>query len=151
MIHGVIKKDLKWRVDERGRLMEMVRNDDELFEAFGQVYITTAHPEVVKAWHYHREQDDYMTVVKGTMKIVLHDGREESPTKGETNVFFSGEYSPCVVKIPAGVYHGFMCVSDEEAFVINTVTKPYNAEKPDEFRLPWDTSEIPYDWERKNG
>ena len=39
--------------DERGRLMEMLRCDDPIFKGFGQVYLTTAYPGVVKAWHYH--------------------------------------------------------------------------------------------------
>ncbi len=151
MINGVIVKKLFWRPDERGRLMEILRNDDEIFQDFGQVYLTTAYPGVVKAWHFHKEQDDLMAVIKGMMKIVLHDVRPNSPTLGETQVFYSGEHDPQVVRIPKGVYHGFMCVSEIEAFVINTVSKPYNAANPDEFRLPFDSNEIPYDWARKNG
>lgn len=151
MIDGVMVKKLKWNTDERGKLMEILRIDDDIYSEFGQVYVTTAYPNVVKAWHYHKLQDDYMTVVKGMMKIVLYDGRENSKTKGEVNVFYVGEHSPMVVRIPKEVYHGFMCVSENEAYVINVVTKPYNRDNPDEYRLPWNTDKIPYDWERKNG
>ena len=45
-------KKLTVNVDERGRLMEILRNDDENFECFGQVYMTTAYPGVTKAWHF---------------------------------------------------------------------------------------------------
>jgi len=31
--------------DERGRLMEILRVDDDLFLKFGQVYITTTYPQ----------------------------------------------------------------------------------------------------------
>ena len=34
----------------------MLRSDDELFIKFGQVYMTTAYPGVVKAWHYHKNR-----------------------------------------------------------------------------------------------
>ena len=53
MIDGVKIKKLKVIPDERGRLMEMLRSDDDLFIKFGQVYMTTAYPGVVKGWHYH--------------------------------------------------------------------------------------------------
>jgi len=79
MIKGVKVKVLKVIPDERGRLMEILRRDDEMFKGFGQVYMTTAYPGVVKGWHYHKKQYDNMAVVKGTMKIVLCDGREDSP------------------------------------------------------------------------
>ncbi len=151
MIDGVQIKKLKVIPDERGMLMEILRNDDEMFEKFGQVYLTTAYPGVTKAWHYHKDQTDHMTVVKGMMKIVLYDDRETSPTKGEVNVFFAGERNPILVRIPKGIYHGFKCVSVEEALVVNIPDKTYDYKNPDEFRLDPHDNKIPYDWERKDG
>ncbi|MDP8225093.1 MAG: dTDP-4-dehydrorhamnose 3,5-epimerase family protein [Candidatus Lernaella stagnicola] len=150
MIEGVKTKKLKPIPDERGRLMEILRADDDIFEAFGQVYITTAFPGVVKAWHYHKNQDDHFCVLTGMMKVVLFDSRENSATFREVNEFFLGVHNPVVVKIPAGVYHGFKCVGEQEAMCLNVPTKPYNHDEPDEFRLPWDTDQIPYDWSRRN-
>jgi dTDP-4-dehydrorhamnose 3,5-epimerase len=151
MIEGVIIKKLKVIPDERGRLMEILRADDEAFEKFGQVYMTTAYPGVVKGWHYHKKQADNMAVVKGMMKIVLYDGREKSPTFGEINEIFAGSHNPVLVHIPPLVYHGFKCISEEEAVVINTTTHVYDYKNSDEFRVPAHTSEIPYDWSRKDG
>ena len=56
IIEGVRIKQLKVIPDERGRLMETLRDDDDLFVKFGQAYVTTAYPGVVKAWHYHKKQ-----------------------------------------------------------------------------------------------
>ena len=151
MIDGVRIKPLKVIPDERGRLAEILRRDDDIFLGFGQVYMTTAYPGVVKAWHYHRKQTDNFAVVTGMMKIVLYDAREDSPTKGEVNEFFVGDHNPILVQIPPGVYHGFKCVSEHEAIVINTPTEPYNHEEPDEYRLDPHDNDIPYDWARKDG
>jgi len=151
MIKGVKVKKLKVMPDERGRLMEILRADDEAFEKFGQVYMTTAYPGVVKAWHYHKNQADNMAVVKGMMKIVLYDDRKDSPTKGEVNEFFVGEHNPILITIPREVYHGFKCISDEEAIVINTPTNTYNYENPDEYRVDPHKNNIPYNWGRKDG
>lgn len=151
MIDGVKVKQLKVIPDERGRLMEILRIDDDLFDRFGQVYMTTAYPGVVKAWHYHKIQDDRFAVVKGMMKLVLFDDREDSSTRGEINEFFLGEYNPLLVRIPRGIYHGFKGIGEEEAIVINIPTEPYNREKPDEYRLDPHENDIPYDWGRRDG
>lgn len=146
MIDGVKTKKLKVIPDERGRLMEIMRCDEDIFDQFGQIYMTTNYPGVVKAWHYHKIQTDYVVCVKGMIKIALYDGREDSPTHGVLDEFFIGEYNPMLVSIPSGVYHGWKCISEGESIVVSTPTHPYNREQPDEYRLPPDTAEIPYDW-----
>lgn len=146
MIEGVKTKKLRVIPDERGRLMEILRSDDEMFSRFGQVYMTTTYPQVVKAWHYHKEQDDNIVVAVGMLKLVLFDDRKGSPTRGQVNEFFIGEHNPMLVHVPADVYHGWKCISQTEALVINTTTRPYDHEDPDEYRLPWDTDQVPYDW-----
>lgn len=151
MIEGVRIKKLRVIPDERGSLMEILRNDDEIFEKFGQVYITTAYPGVVKGWHYHKVQSDNMCVVKGMMKIVLYDSRDNSPTKGEVNEFFAGVHNPILLHIPVFVYHGFKCIGEEEAIVVNIPTERYNYDNPDEYRIDPHSVEIPYDWELKEG
>ncbi|MCX5847425.1 MAG: dTDP-4-dehydrorhamnose 3,5-epimerase family protein [Deltaproteobacteria bacterium] len=151
MIEGVMIKKLRVIPDERGRLMEILRMDDEMFKGFGQVYMTTANPGVVKGWHYHKKQYDNMAVVKGMMKIVLYDGRPNSATYGEVNEVFAGEHNPVLVHIPPYVYHGFKCISTEEAVVVNTPTDVYNYKDPDEFRVHPHDNDIPYEWDRKDG
>jgi dTDP-4-dehydrorhamnose 3,5-epimerase len=131
--------------------MEILRSDDNCYEKFGQVYMTTAYPGVVKGWHYHKKQFDNMAVVKGMMKIVLYDGRKESASFGEVNEIFAGIHNPVLVHIPPFVYHGFKCISEDEAIVINAPTEVYNYKEPDEFRLPAHSNDIPYKWERQDG
>ncbi|TEU00173.1 MAG: dTDP-4-dehydrorhamnose 3,5-epimerase [Candidatus Stahlbacteria bacterium] len=150
MIEGVKIKKLKPIPDERGRLMEILRNDDELFIKFGQVYTTTAYPGVIKAWHYHKKQTDNFTVLKGMAKVVLFDNRNGSPTKGMVNEFLVGMHNPLLIQIPKMVYHGFKCVSEEEVVILNIPTDTYNYEAPDEYRIDPYKNNIPYDWLRKD-
>jgi dTDP-4-dehydrorhamnose 3,5-epimerase len=151
MIDGVITKSLKVIPDERGRLMEILRNDDDMFVAFGQVYMTTTYPQVVKAWHYHKRQDDFIVCLRGMLKLVLYDDRESSLTRGQVDQFFVGEHNPILVRVPRMVYHGWKCVSTYEAIVVNVPTEPYNPRDPDEFRIDPHVNNIPYIWERKDG
>jgi dTDP-4-dehydrorhamnose 3,5-epimerase len=150
MIEGVKIKKLKVIPDERGRLMEIFRCDDEFFEKFGQVYMTTIYPGVVKAWHYHKKQSDNIACLMGMIKLVLYDNRENSSTKGELNEFFIGEHNPALIHIPPLVYHGFKGISETEAIIINTPTEPYHYQEPDEYRIPPHQNDIPYDWARKD-
>jgi dTDP-4-dehydrorhamnose 3,5-epimerase len=151
MIEGVMEKKLRLIPDERGRVMEILRNDEECFVKFGQVYMTTTYPGVVKAWHLHKKQDDFIACIKGMLKLVLYDDREGSPTQGEVNEFFIGDFNPALVKVPMGVYHGWKCVSQDEAIVVNTPTEPYDRQAPDEYRVAPHVNNIPYTWERKDG
>ena len=146
MIEGVKTKELRVITDERGWLMEILRADDEIFEKFGQVYLTTAYPDVVKAWHYHKKQTDNFTCIKGMMKVALFDGREDSPTYKEVNEFFIGDKNPLLISVPPLVYHGFKAIGTETAYFLSIPTLPYDYDEPDEYRLPPDTKEIPYDW-----
>jgi dTDP-4-dehydrorhamnose 3,5-epimerase len=146
MIEGVVTKQLKQVADERGWLIEIMRSDWEQFQKFGQVYVTAAYPQVVKAWHMHKKQTDNIACIKGMMKLVLYDGRDGSKTKGEINEFIIGERNLLTVKVPLGVWHGFKSVTEEYALMMNVPTELYNYKEPDEHRLPPDTKKIPYDW-----
>jgi len=150
MIDGVKVVKLRVIPDERGRLMEMLRSDEAEFRKFGQAYVTTAYPGVVKGWHYHAKQHDAMIVVSGMMKIVLYDRREGSPTRGEIDEFFAGVHNPIRIHIPPGVCHGFKCMGAEEAIVVNVPTEVYRYDEPDEFRIDPHDNDIPYDWTRKD-
>jgi len=151
MIQGVKVKNLRVIPDERGYLMEMLRSDDELFQSFGQVYLSVVYPNAVKGWHYHKRQTDYFTVVKGMVKLALYDMREDSPTKGEVGEFFLGEQNPLLIVIPPLVVHGMKGIGAEPGYVINCPTHPYNYAIPDEFRIHPYQNDIPYDWARKDG
>ncbi len=151
LIDGVVIRRSKVLTDERGRLGEIMRADDPWFEKFGQVYFTTTYPGIVKAWHYHKKQTDHFYVVKGTVKIALHDGRKDSPTYGIVNELYLGEHCPGLLRIPPGVEHGWMCVSETEAYIVNITSEVYNYSEPDEFRTDPHNNNIPYDWARKDG
>ena len=90
MIDGVKIKELKVIPDDRGELMEMMRCDEEFYNGFGQVYMSTTYPGVVKGWHYHKLQEDNMVCMKGDLMVGLFDNRENSPTKGQTTKIIVG-------------------------------------------------------------
>ena len=149
MIAGVKVKTLKVIPDERGRLMEILRNDDGLFTKFGQAYLTVAYPGVIKGWHYHKVQFDNFACLGGMIQLVLYDARQDSQTFREVNEFSMGIHNPILVQIPPYVYHGFKAIGSQEGLLLNIPTEVYRYKDPDEFRVPPDSKEVPYDWWRK--
>ncbi|MEE9379283.1 MAG: dTDP-4-dehydrorhamnose 3,5-epimerase family protein [Candidatus Lokiarchaeia archaeon] len=151
LIKGVIIKNLKPILDERGYLQECFRSDWPMFKKFGQTYITIAFPNVVKAWHMHKTQTDNMVCIQNNAKLVLYDNREKSSTYRKINEIFFGEKNPILISIPPNIWHGFKAIGGERIMVLNCPTELYNYDNPDEYRLPYDTEEIDYDWEIKMG
>ena len=151
LIEGVKLKELKVIPDERGKVMEMLRCDDEIFDKFGQVYLSMAYPGVVKGWHYHKKQTDYFVVVKGMLKVVLYDLRKDSPTYNQINEFFMGDQNQMLLVIPPYVAHGAKGMGTEPGYLINCPNESYSYDDPDEYRIhPFD-NDIPYDWSIKEG
>lgn len=151
LIDGVKVKPLRRIPDERGWLMEILRADDaDLFVRFGQVYVSATYPGVVKAWHYHKSQVDSFACIAGMVKLVLIDTRAGSPTEGAINEFFVGALNPTLIQVPNLVFHGWKCISQDTALVVNIPSEPYCYAEPDEFRVE-PHGQLPYDWSRKDG
>ncbi len=146
MIEGVQLKKLKPIADDRGFLMEVLRSDEEIFDRFGQCYVTVVHPGIVKGWHYHKKQYDHFVCLNGIAKVVLYDPREESSTRNEVNEFILSLEAPLMVKIPPYVFHGFTAEGNQDAMILNLPTELYHYSEPDEFRESPFSGKIPYDW-----
>lgn len=146
MIEGIKIKQLKANADERGFLQEILRSDEDFFEGFGQIYISLNYPGVVRAWHYHKKQVDFITIIKGMAKVVVYDSRKDSPTFGEVNEFFVGEQNRILIRIPELVMHGYKTIGIEPCLILNMPTRCYDGGQPDEYRVPPRDNDIPYDW-----
>jgi dTDP-4-dehydrorhamnose 3,5-epimerase len=148
MIQGVECKPLKVHPDDRGYFMEVLREDDPFFTRFGQSSYTLTYPGVVKAWHYHRQQDDLWFVVSGMAQVGLHDLRSDSPTCGQTDVFYLGEQNRALLVIPNGVAHGYRVLGPQPMGLVYYTTHVYNP--ADELRRDWDDPAIGFNWTTVN-
>ena len=146
MIAGVLVVPLKANVDERGFLMEILRESDPHFAHFSQVYVSKSHPGIIRAWHFHAKQTDIWCVVSGMVKAVLYDLRETSPTKGEVQEVFMGDDNRVGLIIPVGVAHGYKALGQIPSLLLNFTDNLYDPNIPDEFRMPWNSPEVPYNW-----
>lgn len=147
MIDGVNIKRLVRHCDERGFFLEVLRDDDALLERFGQTSYTMSFPGIIKAFHWHKEQDDLWFVATGSALVVLYDLREGSPTQGVTQTIITGEQDPSLIVIPAGVAHGYKVLGDKPLGLFYHTTRSYDPKDPDEERIPYDDPAIGFDWD----
>lgn len=151
MIKGVEIKPIKTHAHDRGNFREILRDDDKLLEKFGQASITVTYPNVIKAFHWHKKQDDLWYAVSGNAKVVLHDLREDSTTKGETMEIAMGDNAePVLVVIPKGIAHGYQVLGEKPFTLIYFTTNSHDPKDPDEERIAFDDPKISFDWEIKN-
>jgi dTDP-4-dehydrorhamnose 3,5-epimerase len=149
-IHDVVIKKLVTHADDRGYFREVLREDDQLLRRFGQTAVTKTYPGVIKAFHWHADQDDVWYVADGMARVVLYDRRPDSPTRGVTQVVYAGEDNPVIVFIPAGVAHGYQVLGHKPVLLFYHVTKAYDPKAPDEMRMRYDDPEIGFDWSIRN-
>jgi dTDP-4-dehydrorhamnose 3,5-epimerase len=149
MIHGVAIRPLRQILDERGKVMHMLRRDDPGFERFGEIYFSVVNPGAIKAWHLHKKMTLNYAVVSGDIKLVLYDDRAGSPSRGRLQEIFTGADNYALITVPPRVWNGFKGISSAPAIVANCAT---TAHDPQEIvRADPFTKDIPYDWALKHG
>jgi dTDP-4-dehydrorhamnose 3,5-epimerase len=149
MIEGVKIIPLRQIVDERGKIMHMLKATDLYFLGFGEIYFSCAWPDTIKAWHIHRTMTVNNAVISGRAKLVMYDLRRESSTKGELQEVFLGEDNYCLVQIPPGIANGYKAYGDKLVILANCATEPHDPQEM--LRLEPSSPEIPYDWTLRHG
>lgn len=151
MINGVKIRKIKTWSHDRGNFREILRDDDKLLKKFGQASITVAYPGVIKAFHWHKRQDDLWYGVSGNARMVLYDLRKKSKTYKQTMEICIGDNAePALIYIPIGVAHGYQVLGRKPFTLIYFTTESYNPKKPDEERIDYDDPEIGFNWKIKH-
>jgi len=148
MIEGVKIIPLKQIIDERGKVMHMLKKCDEHFTDFGEIYFSTVHPGAIKGWHIHKRMILNYAVPFGNIKFVLYDERENSKTFGQIQEIFLGPDNYCLVIVPPLVWNGFKGIGNQPAIVANCSSIMHDSEEID--RLDPFDKRIPYNWEIKH-
>lgn len=122
----IIKLDKK--EDERGWLVEVLKNDFLKNKEFGQFFITTAHSGFVKGNHYHTRKTEFFCVIKGEAKLLLTGNNT-----GEEKEILMGESNLVTVKINPGITHAIKNIGNDMMFLLSYIDEQYNEKDPDTF------------------
>ena len=129
-IEGVVVRDLRKFLDERGWLAELFRHD-ELEEEFypAMAYVSSTEPGARRGPHEHVDQADLFCFIgPSNFKLRLWDNREASPTRNNVTTLFAGEDSPKSVIVPKGVVHAYRNVGGGRGLVFNCPNRLYMGE-----------------------
>ncbi|MEW6679748.1 MAG: dTDP-4-dehydrorhamnose 3,5-epimerase family protein [bacterium] len=144
MIEELIVEPLKQIVDERGKVMHMLRRDSPFFTDFGEIYFSVVNPGVVKAWKRHYKMTQHFAVPVGKIKLVIYDERRNLATYGRIEILEIGEENYCLVKIPPILWYGFQGISSNPALIANCTDMPHDLSEVE--HLDYLDKRIPYDW-----
>jgi dTDP-4-dehydrorhamnose 3,5-epimerase len=151
-VEGVRYARVTMHADQRGSLTEVVDFGADFWdEPVVYAYSVAIRPGRIKGWGMHRKQADRYFGCAGSIRVVLFDGRLQSPTHGRFCEFHLGADAPGLLLIPPGVWHADQNVGDDEAILINFPTRPYDRADPDKYRIDPHSGVIPFDWSRRDG
>jgi dTDP-4-dehydrorhamnose 3,5-epimerase len=120
-IQGVVVRDIRKHLDERGWLAELFRHD-ELAEEFQpqMAYISQSEPQVQRGPHEHVDQADFFCFIgPSNFKLRLWDNRPDSESYRHVMTLFVGADNPKSVLVPKGVVHAYRNVGHGVGIVIN--------------------------------
>ena len=162
-IGGVRTLKLARFTDDRGYFIELFRaranhaGSRPLAEFFEGIPVVQTNFSIVdaadhiKGLHYHLKQDDiWFFPPPSKAKVVLYDVRKDSPTFGRTQSVVAGGGQDVLVRIPAGVAHGYRPLTNP-CSLIYFVTETFDPESPDEYRIAWDHPAVKEMWNVPNG
>lgn len=151
LIKDVLLYPLRVNRDESGILVETLRKDwKEIYgkeREFSMQYFSVTDSGVARdenVWHLHPNyQEDRFIVVQGEIITAVADSREDSPTRGQLNLFYMRpDKDPYILLIPKNTLHGFLVVSKTPAILLNFPTGLYNPEE--EGRIPYEEVKVKF-------
>ena len=149
MIDGVRIIPKKQIIDERGKIMHMMRNDDANFTKFGEVYFSYSNPNTVKAWYLHKRMTINYVCLIGKIKLALFDDRDKSKTKGILQEIFLTTENYNLLSVPPGIWYGFKSVENEFSIIANFSDVHHDPEEM--LRKSFDDPYFNYNWNIKFG
>jgi dTDP-4-dehydrorhamnose 3,5-epimerase len=151
-IEGVVHERLVDHHDHRGMLAELIDLTRPFWsEPVVYAYAFTVRPGRIKGWGMHKLQADRYAVLAGSLRVVLHDGRVDSPSRGCFAEFHFTDASPGLLRIPPGVWHADQNWGATDARVVNFPTCAYDRAQPDKYRIDPHDGRIAFDFTLRDG
>lgn len=142
---GATWTPLQAHADPRGWFAEVWRWDADNTIHPRQISLSNTKSGVTKAFHFHKRQEDLFVPVVGAFRIVL---LQTASPFGGTSIWWK-EGSEGVLRIPAGLAHGYRVEGPGEGRMLYLTSETYNPE--DEGRMEWDREVVGFPWNEKPG
>ena len=138
----MIKTDLNIIEADSGSVYHGLKNTDNGFKDFGEVYFSSVKNDLIKAWKLHKEMTLNLIVPIGAVQFFFFDVREKSNTFNQTYKVILSQNPYFRLTVPPGIWFGFKGISDGLNLICNIADIPHD---PDEV-LRKELNEIEMDW-----
>ena len=134
--------------DVRGSILHGIRSD-ELTHDFGEVYFKRLRSGIINGWHVHESLELNYICINGSLRLVLCDLRPDSSTFNQIQEIVMGVENYVLVHIPFGVANATETLSFPDSLLCNIASQAHNTNLKYRRIDPLST-EIPFDWNKKN-
>ena len=124
-----------------GDVMHALKDSDDGFNGFGEVYFSWVEQGAIKAWKYHQHMTLNLVVPLGEISFVFHIKDQKNSFR--TEIISEERYVRLTV--PPGIWFGFQGIASGRSLLVNLADMTHN---PDEV-LRKKTSEFVYNWGTK--
>ena len=115
--------------DQRGFLIEFIREDENLLNFKGQIYASTISPGDIRGNHYHNSKNEIFCVMKGKLKVLVQD----IESKNIREFILDGSKDNLErILVPSGYAHSFENISDEEVVLLAYGDQVHDHDDPDQ-------------------
>ena len=143
-IIGLKKINTKVIKNKKGDLLKYLSTKDKFFKKFGEIYFSTVKPNFIKAWHLHKKATLNYVCVKGKVKLVLYDERDNSKTFDQYQELILTPSDYYMVTIPPLIWNGFKGIDEQESIIANCMTIAHDEEEM--VRKEYSDKKFNYHW-----
>ena len=137
-LNDILVTPLKRIPTAGGDVLHALKNSDNGFNSFGEVYFSWVERGAIKAWKCHQRMTLNLVVPMGEVSFAFHLNDQKNNFRTE-NI---GEERYARLTVPPGIWFGFQGIASGRSLLMNLADMAHD---PDEV-LRKKTSEIIYNW-----
>ena len=128
---GIISLDsISKNTDERGYLIEFLRDDEKILDFIGQIYVSFFEPYTKRGDHFHKKRSEIFSVIKG--ELILHTLELKSGLKEEIALSSENEKLQKIM-IPPMTVHTFVN-GEKSSLLLSYTNLIYDKSNTDTFK-----------------
>jgi dTDP-4-dehydrorhamnose 3,5-epimerase len=124
----------------KGDVLHGIKATDPGFVGFGEAYFSFIHRNEIKGWKRHRRMTLNLVCPFGMVRVVVHDGTEDSTSR--LTILLSPDTAEhyCRVTVPPMYWVGFEGIAADHSILLNVASQPHDPAEADSVDIdafPW--------------
>ena len=143
-LDDILVTPLKRIPTDGGDVMHALKNSDNGFNGFGEVYFSWVNKGAIKAWKCHQRMTLNLVVPLGEVRFVFHCKARLAEQKDEFRIEKLGNECYSRLTVPPGIWFGFQGVGKGRNLLLNISNILHDAKEQENKSL----DSITYNWNK---